>query len=47
VATAAVRGGNPRREGFDRAALAAAMAARFHPATRNGVPVKMWTQLSF
>jgi TonB family protein len=47
VATAEVRGGNPERDGFDRAALEAAMAARFRPATRNGVPVKMWTQLSF
>jgi TonB family protein len=31
--------------GFDEAALAAARAARFDPATKNGVRVKMWTAL--
>jgi TonB family protein len=32
--------------GFERRALAAAHKTRFRPATRDGVRVKMWTDLS-
>jgi TonB family protein len=47
VTTAELRGGGSSPSGFDRAALQAAMAARFRPATSNGVPVKAWAQLTF
>lgn len=47
VTTPELRGGGSSPSGFDRAALQAAMAARFRPATSNGVPVKAWAQLTF
>jgi TonB family protein len=47
VATAEVRRGDTSRVGADRAALAAAMAARFRPATRHGVPTRMWAVMTF
>jgi hypothetical protein len=31
--------------GFDRAALAAAESTSWRPATKDGVPVKMWSEL--
>lgn len=33
--------------GFDEAALAAARQVVFQPATRDGIPGKMWTELIF
>jgi protein TonB len=33
--------------GLNEAALAAAQKARFKPATKEGVPVKMWYTLTF
>ncbi|MBV8201641.1 MAG: energy transducer TonB [Acidobacteria bacterium] len=47
VTTAQVAGGDTSQMGFDRAALNAALATRFRPATRYGVPGKMWTRLTF
>jgi TonB family protein len=47
VTNAEVAGGDTSRVGVDRAALTAAMAARYRPATRYGVPGKMWTRLTF
>jgi len=48
VTTAEIRGGGGELEdGFDRAALEAARAARFRPATRFGVPGPMWVRLTF
>jgi TonB family protein len=47
VTRAMVRRGDTSEVGLDRAALQAAMAARFRPATRDGVPGSMWTRLSF
>lgn len=38
---------DPLRLGFDEAALNAAKKATFKPATRGGVPGKMWTKLTF
>lgn len=46
VAAARIAGGDTSRIEVDRAALAAAYAARFRPATRNGIPGRMWTRLS-
>ena len=39
----------PRRDlfGFHQAARAAALGARYEPATRDGVAGKMWTELPF
>jgi TonB family protein len=39
--------GDDRGLGFNEAALAAAQVARFRPATKNGVAVKMWKALVF
>lgn len=47
VVTAQVKGGDTSQIGVDRAALSAAMAARFRPATRHGVPCEMWTTMTF
>lgn len=47
VVTARMKGGDTSQIGADRAALSAALAARFRPATRHGVPVKMWTVMTF
>lgn len=35
------------RFGFGEAAKRAALAARFEPATRDGIAGKMWTELPF
>ncbi len=37
----------PQEVGLNEAALEAARKARFRPATKNGVRVKMWTTISF
>jgi len=34
-----------QKAGLNEAALAAARSARYKPATKDGVPVKMWTRL--
>jgi TonB family protein len=47
VSRASVHHGDTSQIGLDRAALHAAMAARFRPATRYGVPGSMWTRLTF
>jgi protein TonB len=33
--------------GFNEAAVDAVRGARFRPATKNGVPVKMWKRFTF
>lgn len=33
--------------GFNEAAIAAARETRFRPATRDGVPGKMWTEIPY
>ena len=35
----------PQDVGFNEAAMAAARTATFRPATKEGVPVKVWFQL--
>jgi len=40
-----VKEGDSSGLGFDEAAVAAAWRARFLPATRNGVPVRSWSEL--
>ncbi len=47
VLQALVQHSEPRGLGFEEAALAAARAARFVPAQRDGVAGKMWTDLPF
>ncbi len=47
VTAARLAGGDTSRAELDHAALSAAWEARFRPATRNGVPGKMWTRLTF
>jgi TonB family protein len=39
--------GDDRGLGFNEAAIAAAQSARFRPATKNGVAVRMWKSLVF
>jgi protein TonB len=41
-ADARVQSGVGGRSGLDRAVLDAVRASRFRPATKNGIPVKMW-----
>jgi len=45
VAEVRVKEGGPSGLGFDEAAVAAAWRARFLPATRNGAPVRSWSEL--
>jgi eukaryotic-like serine/threonine-protein kinase len=45
VAEVRVKEGDSSRLGFDEAAVAAARKARFLPATRNGAPVRSWSEL--
>ena len=45
VVEARVDQGGPPGFGFDEAALEAARRATFHPATKDGVEVKMWKQI--
>jgi protein TonB len=45
VIEARVDQGGPPGYGFDEAALEAARASSFHPATKDGVEVKMWKQI--
>jgi TonB family protein len=42
VAQARVQSGVGGRSGLDRAVLDAVRSARFRPASKNGIPVKMW-----
>lgn len=46
VKSATVDDGSADTE-FRKAALAAARQARFEPATKNGIPGKMWGELSY
>jgi eukaryotic-like serine/threonine-protein kinase len=45
VAEVRVKEGDSSGLGFDEAAVAAAWRARFLPATRNGAPVRSWSEL--
>jgi len=45
VAEVRVKEGDSAHLGFDEAAVAAARKARFLPATRNGAPVRSWSEL--
>jgi serine/threonine-protein kinase len=45
VVSAQVAEGDPSRLGFDEAALQAAYKMVYKPATKDGVPVKMWIEL--
>lgn len=45
VIDARIREGKESSLGFNEAAMEAARKARFFPATRDGVPGKMWTEL--
>jgi TonB family protein len=45
VAEVRVKEGDSSGLGFDEAAVAAARRARFLPATRNGAPVRSWSEL--
>jgi len=45
VAEVRVKEGDSSQLGFDEAAVAAARKARFLPATRNGAPVRSWSEL--
>jgi TonB family protein len=45
VAEVRVKEGDSSQLGFDEAAVAAARRARFLPATRNGAPVRSWSEL--
>ncbi len=45
VAEVRVKEGDSSGLGFDEAAVAAAWRARFLPATRNGVPLRSWSEL--
>jgi protein TonB len=45
VAEVRVKEGDSSHLGFDEAAVAAARKARFLPATRNGAPVRSWSEL--
>jgi TonB family protein len=47
VLSAEVRTGGKSPPAFEEAALEAARRARFHPARRDGIPGKMWTELLF
>jgi protein TonB len=42
VGQARVQSGVGGRSGLDRAVLDAVRSSRFRPATKNGIPVKMW-----
>jgi TonB family protein len=42
-----VKEGDPSRLGFNESALDAARKTHFLPATRDGVPGKSWSELSF
>jgi len=45
VTRAEVVEGDPSKLGFDQAALEAAQKALYQPATKGGVPVKIWVEL--
>jgi len=47
VVRALVKQATVQGYGFEQAALTAARRARFRPATRDGVPGRMWTEVSF
>jgi TonB family protein len=47
VIEAVVQEGDEEGLGFKEIALAAARKVTFQPATRNDVPVKMWTEMIF
>jgi TonB family protein len=47
VVRALVKQATVQGYGFEQAALTAARQARFRPATRGGVPGRMWTEVSF
>ncbi len=42
-----VKSSTDRKLGFDKAALDAAKGAVYEPATENGSPWRMWTDLRF
>jgi len=46
VVEAEVVEGDPSELGFNEAAVDSALRATFRPATKDGVPVKMWVSLS-
>lgn len=45
VVEAKVMKGDPSKLGFDEAAVEAAYRTSYHPAEKDGVPVKMWIEL--
>jgi TonB family protein len=45
VAEVKVKEGDSSHIGFNEAAIAAVWRARFLPATRNGVPLRSWSEL--
>ncbi len=45
VADVKVKEGDSSHIGFNEAAIAAVWRARFLPATRNGVPLRSWSEL--
>ena len=47
VTEVSIRDADGSAFGFDEAALAAARAVVFQPATRDGIPGKMWTEMIF